>query len=93
MIQGNEFNSGGGSMTFWYGSNGTIRFFSITRPDSNMLGLLKTKVRYTVINTKAVQGRSALAVIGSKLWSEVPTGVAILYEFAHDSSYNVDDDF
>ena len=51
------------------------------------------QVRYTVINTKAIQGRSALATIGSELQSEVPTVMATSYELARDGSHNANDDF
>ncbi len=49
---------------FSVGSSFSERTYS-RRPNSYKLGLLTTKVRYTVVNTKAIQGRFTLARIGN----------------------------
>ena len=62
-------------------------------PDSHILSLLRTRIRRTVFSTKAIQGRSALARIGSGPGMKVPTEMAALDGFARDNSHNADDNF
>ena len=77
---------------FGVGSSCSERTHS-RRPDSHMLSLVTTEVRYTVFNTKVVQNRFTLARIGNSFRSEVPTGVVTSHEFARNSSHNANNNF